>query len=119
MAELIEYSMVVLLSIALAGASLSAYGAFAKFETSTEAQASFSDMMSLALQALDNGSSRSAVPFPNSTISCAAGVLSISSGEVDLNRTIPAHCDFMTDVPAGVHEAEFTYNSSSLSLVVK
>ena len=118
MAQIAEYSLVVLVSTLFVGASVATYDAYARFESASEAGASFSALLDLASQAIENGSARATILLPPSMISCNGGVFSVSSRGSVLNQTIPVDCNFTVEATSGFHTVRFYDVSSTLSLQV-
>ena len=109
--------MVILVSTLFAGASVATYGEFAKFESAAEASVSFSDLLTLASEAMENGTTTSTLFIPASTISCTGGVLSMTTtGSVQTQR-IATDCAFQVEVSRGTHTVILT-EASGLSMKV-
>lgn len=118
MVELVEYSMVVLASALFAGASVATYSSFTRFEGDLAAHAAFSELSTLAMHAVDNGTSRSSISLPGGSIACHAGLLTFTTGALVLNQTLRTECSFDTEVTPGMHTVTFTEGSSGLLMKV-
>ncbi len=118
MTEIIEYSLVIMVSTLFVGGSVVAYASFSSFESGLQLRATFTAVSGLAARALDNGSSEATLVLPDSTIMCVGNSLSVSSGTSTEGQTVAASCDFYFRVNAGSHVLHFTELSSRLVLSV-
>ncbi len=118
MAEILEYCLVVLVSSLFLAGSVATYGSYSAFVSEAQFRAASSTVSALAMEAQDNGSSRSAVALPPSTISCSGGVLEFASGSRVAVQDLSVPCSFRVSVAGGTHELAFSRNGSSLELEV-
>lgn len=118
MAELVEYSLVVIASTLFVTGSVAVYGSFTSFESGLSLHAAFGLVAGLASRAAESGSANATVALPASTVACQAGVLSMTVGNASLEERLPLTCGFVVGVPAGVHVLTFTDDSSQLTLSV-
>lgn len=118
MTEIVEYSLVVMVSTLFVGGSVVAYNSFSSFESGLQLRATFAAVSSLATQAIENGSSRASITLPDSAISCHGGSLSVTSGTATEGQDVPASCDFYVRVGGGPHIIRFREVSSQLELSV-
>jgi hypothetical protein len=118
LAEITEYTLAVLVSTLLVGGSAVAYSAFARFEASSEVDASLSALVGLANDAVVNGHSSSTLLLPSSTLTCEHRVLTITSGNDTASSPIGGDCDFVMGISGGTHTISFDGRPSGLSLEV-
>lgn len=118
MAEITEYSLVLLVSMLFVGASMAIYGAYTKFESASEVSASVAALVPLALQAAETGTASATILLPASTISCSDGLFAISTSGSVQNQRLPVDCNFSVVIPGGIHIVRFFSYASALSLVV-
>lgn len=118
MVELTEYTLVVLVSALFAVASIATYGAFSGLESRAEMESSFSTLETLASAALQNGSSKETILFPQSVLSCGGGKLGLASSSANLTVKLPLDCDFRFAVSSGAHTVQFSYRPPFLSAEV-
>lgn len=118
MTEIVEYTLVVMVSTLFVAGSVVAYNSFSAFESGLQLRAAFAAVSGLASQAIENGSSRGTMTLPDSTISCAGGSLSLSSGASTEGQSVPIACDFAVKVTGGSHVLRFSERYSHLVLSV-
>jgi hypothetical protein len=118
MAELVEYSLAVMVSFLFVAGSVATYASFSTFESGIQLRAAYGAVSALASQAIENGSARRTLSLPSSTISCHGGSLTLSSGPLTERQSMPAACDFVVNVSAGSHLLHFYEESSQLLLSV-
>ncbi len=118
MAEVVEYTLVVLTALVFAGASVAVYGQYAQVQAAFVSKASFSELTNLAQDAVLNGSSTSSFVIPQSTLTCSGGALSLSTSSGNQSAATGVSCDFHFNIQAGLHTFVFTYNSTVLTLGV-
>lgn len=118
MTELVEYTLVVMVSTLFVAGSVLVYGNFSSFESGLSLRASFGAVYALASRALGNGSAQATLSLPSSVISCHRGVLGVSVGSLSENGSFPMGCDFTYTVPGGVHTLLFRADASQLDLSV-
>jgi hypothetical protein len=116
--ELFEYFLTLAVSSLFVGASAVVYVSYTSLQANLEFHALFRDLLSLASQALENGSSLATLPMPDSTITCSQGILSFNSGAASERQGIGASCAFSVNVARGTREILFSAVASQLSLVV-
>ena len=119
MVELVEYAVVFMVSMLLVAGSVVVYNSFTSYEDELQLRGTFSVVAGIAQGALLNGSAKSTVPLPDSTIGCEAGTFYVSVGSDTISQTIPAACDFRTSVSAGTHLLSFSTTSGKLELEVR
>lgn len=118
MVELLEYSLVVLVSTMFIAASILSFGAFSGFEGGVNLKAEYSALSTLALEAAGGGSSRAVLFLPQSTVTCEGGVLTVTSGSTSQGGGVGAACDFSVGVRAGVHAVAFSDGPGGLDFTV-
>lgn len=118
MAELVEYSMVVMVSTLFVAGSVLTYDSFSSFESGLQAKAAFASVSELASQALNEGESSGVVVLPRSTISCSGGTLTLDSGSFSVAQGVPCACSFDIEVTGGPHVVGFSKGPAGLSLSV-
>ena len=118
MTEILEYTLAVMVSTILIGASIATYDGFASVESKAEEQATFSSIVVLAEAALTNGSSSNSLSMPNSTVSCRGETLGLTAGGVTETASVGAVCAFKVEFSPGVYDFRFTYDAGNLSLAV-
>jgi len=119
MVELVEYAVAFMASALLVGGSVVVYNSFTSYEVELQLKGTFSEVAGVAQSALLNGSARSTVLLPDSTIGCERGTFYVSAGAGTISQTIPAGCDFQAKVSAGTHLLTFNASSGMLVLAVR
>lgn len=114
MAELLEYTMAVLVSSLFIAGSVGTYGAFSTFQTNMQLKATFTSVSDLAYTASIHGTAQADLNFPPSTLSCAAGRLSLSTGTSVQSGTVPYDCQFSLALASGTHSVDFSVMGSNL-----
>ena len=118
MTELVEYSLVMMVSTLFIAGSAATYGTFSSFEAGLQFRAAFAAVSGLASEAVMNGSSAASVSLPALTIRCQGGGLSVASGSLSETQNLPVACDFSVVVSGGPHVVRFSENSSRLVISV-
>lgn len=118
MAELVEYSLVVMVSTLFITGSVATYVSLSSFESGIQLRETFASVSGLALQAMENGSARAALTSPQSAIRCANGFLSVSMGDSTEGQSLPIGCDFGFQLSGGTHLLRFSEQASQLDLSV-
>ncbi len=118
MAELFEYSLAIIASVLLSGASVQVYSSYTNTVTGLQFKSTFDSVLSLATQSLGNGSSRATIDFQASTLSCSGGVLSLTSASDHVSASVNNSCNFSYQIQPGLHTLVFAGNPSGLSLRV-
>ncbi|HEV2226333.1 MAG TPA: hypothetical protein VGR56_05955 [Nitrososphaerales archaeon] len=118
MAEILEYTLVFMVSTLFVGGSIATYTTFSSWASGLQFHEAFSVISGLATQALSNGSSRATIDLPASTIQCHDGALALSSKSTSSSQSFPTNCDFSFSLEAGAHTLAFTERSTQLSLAV-
>jgi len=118
MAELVEYSLVVLVSTLFIAGSVVVYNSYSSFESDLELRATFAAVSSLASQAAENGSSMAELSMPATTIGCEGNSLIVTLGSKTLGQNLTTKCDFMLNIPSGVHKLLFKMGGTGLALSV-
>ena len=118
MTEIIEYSLVVMVSTLFVAGSVLTYSSFSAFESNLQVRAAFATISGLVSQALESGNSSATLSLPSSTIRCEGGSLSISAGPTNVGESIPAACNFVVNIDSGAHSLLFSKRSSGLYLAV-
>ena len=118
MAELLEYTLAVLVSSLFIAGSVGIYGAFSAFETNMQLKATFASVTDLANTASIHGTARADLNFPPSTLSCTGGRLSLSTGASVLSGPVPYDCQFSVNLASGTHSLSFSVMGSSLTASV-
>lgn len=118
MVEILEYSLVVLVSAAFVVGSVVSYGAFTSFESGVGLRAEFASVSSLAQGAIQDGASHATLSLPDSTISCQGGSLVVSSGSLSQQTDVGVPCSFSVHVADGSHSLSFAEDPLGLSLAV-
>lgn len=118
MAEILEYSLVVLVSTMFVAGSVLSFGAFGSFETGVSAKNEYSALSVLAQEAAGGGSSRAVLSLPRSVVSCQGGVMTVESGTYSQKGGIGSPCNFAVSVEAGSHVVVFAEGRAGLNLSV-
>lgn len=118
MAEVLEYSLVVLVSSFFVAGSAMAYSSYSSFAAGLQFKASSAALMGIANGAYINGTSQGDIVLPASTISCTNGLLIFRTDSHVDQRSLPVECDFSVQVPGGPHLVRFADVSSDLRLTV-
>jgi hypothetical protein len=118
MTEIVEYSLVVIVSTLFVAGSVLTYDSFSSFVSELQVRTEFASVTTLASQAMSNGSSRATLTLPSSVITCSGGSLTVSSGTAAEWGTLPVGCGFAVQVAAGAHVVRFTRSPSGLALSV-
>jgi hypothetical protein len=119
MVELVEYAVAFMASTLLVGGSVVVYNSFTSYEAGLQLRGTFSAVAGVAESALLNGSARSTVPLPETTIGCEGGTFYVSVGSGTISQTIAAGCDFQARVTAGTHLLSFSTSAGKLELEVR
>jgi len=119
MVELVEYAVAFAASMLLVGGSVVVYDSFTTYETGLQLRGTFSAVADVAESALQNGTARSTVLLPESTIGCEQGTFYVSVGSGTISQTIAAGCDFVARVSAGEHLLSFNATAGKLELAVR
>jgi hypothetical protein len=118
MAEIVEYTLVVMVSVLFVSGSIATYDSFSAFESSLQFRADSAALARLASQAALNGSSEATLTLPSSTLGCQGGELKFTSGTFSAVQGVPLACDFTASLTAGAHPVRFYGNGSELELAV-
>ncbi len=118
MAEILEYTLVFLVSTLFVSGSVVTYNSFSSWASGLQFHEAFSVISSLASQAMSNGSSRTTINLPTSSIQCHGGSLTLSSKSSSLSQSFPTDCSFSFNLERGAHTLIFTQESTQLSLSV-
>ena len=118
MVELLEYSLVFLASSMLVGFSMAIASSYQGASQAIEARAALSSLSGAAWEAVEHGGSNVTLSLTNSTITCAGGVLTLTSGSFTGREDLPARCGFSFVGLGGWHTFGFTFDSGRLELTV-
>lgn len=118
MVELIEYSLVVLVSTLFVAGSVVSYGSFSDFETGVSLRSEFSAVSELAQRAVWGGTTSAYLQLPESTISCQGGTLAVSAGSFAQQTGVGVPCGFSIHVTGGGYTLRFDDGPRGLSLLV-
>jgi hypothetical protein len=118
MAEILEYTIVVMVSTLFVAGSVLVYDDYSSFESGLSSQVTLDAVSVLASRAIVNGSAAAAMSLPPTTLSCRDSVLSLKVGSSTLNESIPLGCNFTVAVPEGTHTVEFRTSASLLGVWV-
>jgi uncharacterized protein (UPF0333 family) len=118
MTEVIEYTLVVMVSVLFVAGSAAVYTSFSSLESQLQLRAMSAAVSALVDQAVRNGSSVATLSLPDSTISCNGDTLRLTAGSA--TGTLPSllPCDFDVKVEAGAHELQFFSSQSLLTMKV-
>ncbi len=108
MAELLEYSIAVMVSTLFVVASVVVYNSFTSFESGLQLRSAFQSLSGLVSQALEDGSAKATIAVPGSTMTCVGGTLELGTGASIMTQELPIGCDFSVGVPAGTHTFAFS-----------
>jgi NDP-sugar pyrophosphorylase family protein len=117
--EVLEYALVVLVSLVLTVFSIGVYTGLASFIGPARDQAEFDSVVALANSAIEHGSSSSEVVFDNATIGCSPGVITFQSAGFRQNSAISADCSFPPEQISGPRQLVFDYSGGLLTLQVR
>jgi hypothetical protein len=118
MTEIVEYSLVVVVSALFVTGSVVVFNSFSSFESGLQLRATFAAISGVALQAVDSGSAKATMSIPASTIWCEHDSLTMSTGSATVAGDLPIDCNFSLNVGGGLHTLLFTRHSTLLSLSV-
>jgi len=118
MVELVEYSLVFMVSMLFIAGSAVTYTSFTSYESRLQAQAEFASVSSLAAQATKGGNSHETLLLPESTIECDHGSLTVTVGSVTEAQSMAVSCDFTDRLNGGIHVISFTTGAAGLGLLV-
>jgi hypothetical protein len=118
LAQVAEYSLVIFATALFAGASVATFNAFAGFERRADAGAAFSTVLTLASEAVENGSAHSTFYLPESTLTCSGGLIKFATFNDSFDQRLTVPCSFSVQVPEGTHTVSFGYGGSGLSIEV-
>jgi hypothetical protein len=118
MVEVVEYTLVVMVSVLFVAGSAAVYSSFNSLESQLQLRAMSATVSQLVAQAARNGSSLATLSFPDSTISCSGGALRLSTGSASGTLPSPLTCSFEVSVTAGTHVLQFFSSGSQLTMKV-
>jgi hypothetical protein len=118
MAEILEYTLVFLVSTFFVTGSVATYNSFSSWASELQFHEAFSIVSGLVTQALSNGSSRATINLPASTIQCHDGSLTLSTKSSSATKSVLTGCSFSVSLEGGPHTLAFTVSSTQLSLSV-
>lgn len=118
MVEVLEYSLVFLVSSMFVGFSFAAFSSYSSSAVSLENRAAFSSVTAAAWDAIEHGSANVSVVFAGSTVSCSGGRLSLVSTSYSGSTVLPVGCEFSDSALNGTHNLQFVSTSSWLDLEV-
>ena len=118
MTEILEYSLVIMVSTLFVVGSVVTYSSFASFMSGLQLRLASASISRLAADAVENGSASGALDVPPSTISCQGGELNLASGGLTEGQGFPVNCDFSLKLQGGTHTFGFLFESQQLSLMV-
>lgn len=119
MAEVLEYSLVVLASLLLGGGSVYSLGNYLTQTGTVVRDSHANSVLSAASTALRTGSVRSVVVLlDGNVVACKHGVLSMSPQSHGDNLQLPARCNFSFGPLYGIHRLTFGLASGNLTLEV-
>ena len=116
--ELIEYSLVFLVSSALAGGSVVALAGFNSAARSLEDRAALSSLHLLAARAVEQGAASAKLTTWDADVQCHDGSLTLATSSFNGSATLPVGCDFEFRDLSGVHVFTFASDEGQLSLKV-
>jgi hypothetical protein len=118
MAEILEYTLVFMVSTLFVTGSVATYNSFSSWASELQFHEAFSAIVGLAAQALTNGTSRGTMNLPYSTIQCFGGSLTFETKSFSATQNFAAGCNFLVNLGTGTHTMAFAGGSSLLSLSV-
>jgi len=118
MAEILEYTLVFLVSTLFVTGSVATYNSFSSWASELQFHEAFKVITGLATQAMSNGSSLATMSLPTATIQCLDGSLTLSTKSSSASQSLPTGCSFSFNLEVGAHTLAFTEKSSQLSLSV-
>ena len=118
MSEIVEYTLVVMVSAFFVTGSVAVYDSFSGLESNLQVEGTLATISDLAPRAIATGAASTTMTVPALTISCERGNLTVSSGSVEITHTIPVACDFAQTVAAGEHTIAFVAAGGGLELEV-
>jgi hypothetical protein len=118
MTEVVEYSLVVMVSTLFVAGSVMTYDHFSSFESGLQFRADFAAVSGLVSKAVEQGSASATISLPDSTFRCQGGSLTMTSGSSTDSLSVHDGCDFLLEVKGGAHVVDFIVRSSQLVLKV-
>ncbi len=119
MVEVLEYSLVFLASSLLIGFSVIAVGSFSNYSLGVENRAALSSLNSVAMEAVEQGSSNLTVAVAAARVLCAGGNLTLSSPYYSGSVYLPVGCHFDFSDLEGRRAFSFVSGGGQLSLEVR
>ena len=119
MAEVLEYSLVVLLSTVLTVFSVGVYGSLSAAVGPATDEADFASVVALANAAVEHGVSSSALVFDHARIRCEAGTITLAADGYSQNASLPVGCSVPWVDVSGARQLTFNYSASLLTLQVR
>lgn len=116
MTEILEYTLVVLVSALFVGGSVVTYGRFSAFMAGLQIKSDATVLARLAGEAASHGSAAAVISTPESLVTCNGTSLEMTSGGAAVAQTVPGACDFAVRLAAGEHTITFDYSASTLSM---
>jgi uncharacterized protein (UPF0333 family) len=117
-AELIEYALVIMVSVLFVAGSAYVYESFSSLESQLQLRAATNEVSTLVSQALRNGSSVATISLPTSTISCSSQTIRLTTSTSTDVLASPLACDFNVTVTGGSHTVQFFTGGSELTIRV-
>jgi hypothetical protein len=118
MAEVLEYSLVFLLSLVMAGSSILISSSFISDSRGLQNRAAFSGLTDAAWRAVEQGNADDSITLATATISCTDGNMSLSSPYYSASVSLPVGCDFGFPQVEGTRQIEFSFSNGRLGLEV-
>ena len=116
LAEILEYTLVVLVSSLMAGFSFEAFGGFASASSNAADQAAYVTVVTLARTAVEQGTATGTVSVPGATIGCSGGAVGLSAAGFTRSSPLGVSCGFADQVVGGTVQLTFRYAFGSLTL---
>lgn len=112
MAEVLEYSFVILASTLVVLFSVGTYQSLSGTVAEAGFHASFSSVIQAAASAVETGNSSVTLVLSDSAISCSHGSIALSSGSLRSSYAMPVACSFRDGPLSGQTDLEFSYDGS-------
>ncbi|HXW37265.1 MAG TPA: hypothetical protein VEJ36_05125 [Nitrososphaerales archaeon] len=118
MTEVIEYSLVVALSMVMVVFSLGFFGSYSSQISYSEDRADFASISTVAMTSLEHGSSSVTLGLSGAVVACVEGELTFTSPRYNGSASLPTDCDFRTGVLTGVYTLSFVSSGPGTQIEV-
>jgi len=117
--EVLEYTLVVLVSSVMAGLSLGVYGGYLSAVAPSTGEVAFASVVALAHAAIEHGNATATLALDHAEIECESRSLGFTSATFSQNLPLPVDCSFPPQEITGSRRLTFEYSAGRLTLQVR